>query len=278
MRALSLHLRGRRACADSRISAASCGLAALLLGSAVCTSLTAQAAPERRSSGYDAMSPQLQAMQRDDSRNPGMLWVKEGEALWQRSQGETQRSCASCHDSAASSMQGVATRYPALDALTRRPVDLAARINLCRVRHQRTTPLAGETPDLLALTAYVAVQSRGMPMSAATDPALAPFRARGEALYRRRLGQLDLSCSDCHDRYPGRHLGGSVIPPADPAPYPAYRLQWQALGSLQRRIRNCLTGVRAEPFAYGAEEMIDLELYLAHRAEGVLLEAPGIRP
>ena len=74
-----------------------------------------------------------------------------------------------------------------------------------------------------------------------------------------------------------RHSSG-VIPPADPAPYPAYRLQWQGLGSLQRRIRNCMAGVRAEPFAYGDTEMIELSLYLATRAQGLALEAPGVRP
>ena len=44
-------------------------------------------------------------------------------------------------------------------------------------------------------------------------------------------------------------------------------LEWQALGSLQRRMRNWMSGVRAEPFAYGAQELVALELYLAGRAK-----------
>jgi sulfur-oxidizing protein SoxA len=39
-----------------------------------------------------------------------------------------------------------------------------------------------------------------------------------------------------------------------------------------------MTGVRAEPFAYGAPEMVALELYLAHRARGMVAEAPAVRP
>ena len=50
------------------------------------------------------------------------------------------------------------------------------------------------------------------------------------------------------------------------------------MGSLQRRIRNCLTGVRAEPYAYGAPEMVALELYLADRARGLPVETPAVRP
>jgi sulfur-oxidizing protein SoxA len=40
-------------------------------------------ADERRSD-YELLSPELRRMQDDDSANPGMLWVFDGEALWQR--------------------------------------------------------------------------------------------------------------------------------------------------------------------------------------------------
>jgi L-cysteine S-thiosulfotransferase len=240
----------------------------------------ADAEPEAgsRRSGFVFMSPQTQAMQRDDSLNPGMLWVREGEELWQRREGPAGKSCAACHEPAATSMRGVAARYPAFDAREQRPIDLAQRVNLCRTRHLRAPALVAEGQELLSLTAYVALQSRGLPITPAGDLALAPHRERGAALFRLRLGQLDLACASCHDTLQGRRLGGSVIPPADASPYPAYRLEWQTLGSLQRRMRNCLTGIRAEPFAYGSAELIELELYLATRARGLVMEAPGVRP
>ena len=93
-----------------------------------------------------------------------------------------------------------------------------------------------------------------------------------------RMGQLNLSCAQCHDADAGGKLGGSVIPQAHPMGYPVYRLEWQAMGSLQRRQRNCMNGVRAEPYAYGADELIELELYLSTRAKGMLGETPGVRP
>jgi sulfur-oxidizing protein SoxA len=73
-------------------------------------------------------------------------------------------------------------------------------------------------------------------------------------------------------------LGGSVIPQAHPDGYPIYRLEWNTVGSLQRRLRNCMTGVRAEPFAFGSVELIQLELYLMERARGMTIETPGVRP
>ena len=242
------------------------------------TVTVAQAQPDKRRSGFDDMSPSTQAMQRDDAQNPGMLWVQDGAALWERPPSAAAKACAGCHGTASASMRGVAARYPALDATSKRPLNLAQRINLCRERHQQAAPLPTESHDLLALESFVALQSRSLPITPPTDPQLRPFRERGAALYQQRLGQLDLSCAQCHDERAGQRLGGSLIPQGRANGYPLYRLEWQSLGSLQRRLRNCMTGVRAEPFAAGDPALVELELYLAWRDRGMALEAPAVRP
>jgi len=175
-------------------------------------------------------------------------------------------------------MKGVAARYPAFDAARGRPIDLEQRINLCRTERQHAPALAWESRELLALAAYVAKQSRGIAIEAGTDPSSRPFVEAGGALFNRRQGQLDLSCAQCHDDNWGKRLAGSVIPQAHPTGYPEYRLEWQSIGSLQRRLRNCIVGTRAEPFAYGSPEMVDLELYLMWRARGMPMETPAVRP
>jgi sulfur-oxidizing protein SoxA len=243
------------------------------------SSLTAFAAgPDQRRSGADFMGASTQAMQRDDMQNPGMLWVKDGEALWNRNAGKSEKSCASCHGDAKTAMRGVAARYPAFDAQQQRPINLAGRINQCRQYQQQAAPLPAESQALLALESYIASQSRGMPISPSDDPRLEQSLVRGQQQFSQRIGQLNLSCAQCHDDNWGKRLGSSVIPQAHPDGYPVYRLEWQGMGSLQRRLRNCMTGVRAEPFAYGSQEMVELELYLAARAKGMPLHAPGVRP
>ena len=62
------------------------------------------------------------------------------------------------------------------------------------------------------------------------------------------------------------------------AAYAIYRLEWQAVGSLQRRLRNCMSGMRAETYDFGAPELVDLEYYLMWRARGMAMEAPAVRP
>ena len=235
-------------------------------------------ANDTRRAGSQFMSPSLQAMQSDDAQNPAMLWIKDGEALWNRKVGAADKSCASCHGSAEVSMKGVAARYPALDPRSLRPINLTQRINQCRQVHQQAPALAPESTPLLGLEAFVALQSRGMPLVAASDARLAASLDRGAALYNQRLGQLNLSCAQCHDARAGLRLGGSLIPQAHPTGYPVYRLEWQALGSLQRRLRNCMSAMRAQPYPFGSEELLDLELFLASRANGMPLEAPGVRP
>jgi len=232
---------------------------------------------ERRS-GYELMGRETRAMQDDDTANPGMLGVLEGEAAWARKNGAAGRACADCHGDARASMKGVAARYPALDAALKRPVNLEQRINLCRTERQQAPALAYESRELLALTAFVARQSRGVPIDVAADARTQPFLDAGRAAFYRRQGQLNLACNQCHDENWGKRLAGNPIPQAHPTGYPVYRLEWQSLGSLQRRLRGCLTGIRAEPYEYGAPELVDLELFLMWRARGMAMETPAVRP
>jgi L-cysteine S-thiosulfotransferase len=231
-----------------------------------------------RRSGYADLSRETKAMQDDDSGNPGMLWVLDGEALWSRKAGSTHQACSDCHGKAEQSMKGVAARYPAYDDARQHPVDLAQRINICRTKHQKASPFKPESKDLLSLEAFVGRQSRGIPIAAAEDHRLDPFIKAGRKLFSQRQGQLNLSCAQCHDDRWGKHLGSSLITQAQPTGYPIYRLEWQNLGSLQRRLRNCMIGIRAQPFDYNAHETVELELFLMWRARGMRLETPAVRP
>lgn len=232
----------------------------------------------QRQSGFAIMSAETQAMQQNDLSNPAMLWVKEGEGLWSASPGDGKQSCAGCHGAAPESMKGKAAHYPRTDAASGHTVDLAGQIKQCRSQRQGLGDWPRESRPLLAMTAYLGLQARGMPIAPGQNKALEEAAARGKVLFSKRIGQLDLSCSGCHDDNWGKKLGSATIPQGHPTGYPIYRLEWQGVGSLQRRLRNCMTGVRAEPYAYGATELIELEAYLMQRAAGMALETPGVRP
>lgn len=236
------------------------------------------AATEPLPSGTSFLSDSLKARQADEAANPGMLWISEGAELWQTEAGVARKSCATCHKAPASSMRGVATRFPMVDPKSGRLLNLEGRTNLCRTEHQKAEPFAYESDELLGLAAFVARQSYGMAMNVATDGAARPFLERGKAFFNRRQGQLNLACRHCHVDNAARRLRGDTISYGIATGYPAYRLEWQSLGSLHRRLRSCSYDVRAVRFPLGSQEYLELELYLAKRAQGVKIDTPAIRP
>ena len=217
-----------------------------------------------RKSGYEFMSRETRAMQDDEVTGPAVLTLLDGEALWGK------LGCQGCHKDAAVSMKGVAARYPAM-------VDGKLTTLEQQVRH-KAPQLGYESRDLLALTAFVAKQSRGMPIEVEVSNRTRPSIDRGNEFFHRRQGQLNLACAQCHDANWGKKLAGTPVPQAHPTGYPLYRLEWQNVGSITRRFRNCLTGMRAELLPHGAPELVDLELYLMWRARGMKMEAPAVRP
>jgi sulfur-oxidizing protein SoxA len=218
-------------------------------------------------SGVEFTGSDARMLQGDDIANPGMLWVTRGEALWSEPAGASGKSCADCHGDAAKSMKGIAART----------VDLEGRVENCRTENQQARAFEPESQELLSLTAFVAYQSRGVPITLEETPQLQASLQRGRTLYHRRVGQMNLSCSQCHDDHWGRRLAAETISQGHPNAFPAYRMSWEAVGSLSRRIRACYSGVRAEMPEYGSPDLKDLQAYLAWRATGLPVEAPGVR-
>jgi L-cysteine S-thiosulfotransferase len=206
-------------------------------------------------SGLDYASPEIRRMQASDVENPGMLWVDKGEKLFAA-------QCASCH----ASMKGVAARYPRV---------AGGKITNLEAMLRHRVPFAYESDELLSLTAYVAYQSRGLPIGRNLS---AGDVETGRKEYLRRRGQMNLACTNCHDANAGKKIGAETISEGQPNGYPTYRLRWQTLGSLERRLRACFSGVHAAMPPYGDPLLLELEAYLAWRGRGLPIEAPAVRP
>jgi L-cysteine S-thiosulfotransferase len=187
-----------------------------------------------------AFAADVDDMQRDDAMNPAFLSVKAGEKLFKE-------NCISCHEN----IVGIAAKH----------VNLASKI-------KHFMPLSEQ--QTLDLETYIALQSRGLPFETVLKS------EKGEAFFKLKQGQLNLSCANCHNDNAGAKLGDAVIPKGYTNAYPQYRLEWQATGNLTRRLKNCLFGMRA---TYPPEEIYtELEIYLRSRGEGLKWEAPGVRP
>ena len=227
--------------------------------------------------GYTYADPTTQSMQDDDYVNPGFLWVQEGEKLWSAAEGAAGKSCADCHGKAQESMKAVGALYPKWQEKIGKLENVEQRINQCRADNMKAEPWKWESPALLAMTAYVRLQSRGQPVGVAVEGPVKPHLQNGERLFYMRHGQLDLSCANCHEDNDGKWMRGDHLGQAMANGFPTYRLKEQTLISLQFRLIGCVPDTRAEAYPYGSDEYVDLELYLAHRGKGLPVEAPSVR-
>lgn len=232
-------------------------------------------------SGDEELSPALRALQRDSGMNPAWLWIEQGRTAWSAAAGPTIRTCASCHGPIEA--MKVAAAYPRWHEASQRPRALEDQILHCRAHH--AGPGSGPDPSAslhdvlnLSLAAALVAASHGQPIRPDPHPGLQTWSTRGQTLWHQRMGQLHLSCAQCHDQRAGQRLGGTRIPQGHDTGYPVYRMEWQSLGPLERRLRGCMTGVRAEPFAPGADEWRALSVYMHRRSAGLPLQAGAIRP
>ena len=130
---------------------------------------------------------------------------------------------------------------------------------------------------MLAFSAVLRYQSRGLPIKPNISGAARPFFEKGRAFYYQRNGQLDLACANCHQNNYGQNIRSEHLSQGQSNGFPTYRLKWQTLGSLHRRFRGCNRQIRAEPYPAGSEPYTNLELYLAWRGVGLPVEAPAVR-
>lgn len=216
-------------------------------------------------SGSTFTSATIAAQQKDDDRNPGMLWVDQGREIFAR-------DCVACHADA----KGLATKLPKLSG-DGSVVTLEAQINSCQTERVKKPAYAMESQPLLALATFVAYASRGLAQQVPANVTLSAAWLRAHDAFTRVQGKLDFNCRACHDQMYGKRVRNLNISQGYGTGYPAYRVEWQTLGSLNRRLRACFFGMETVVPTATAPILADLELYLVWRAQGLPIEAPGVR-
>jgi sulfur-oxidizing protein SoxA len=196
--------------------------------------------------------------------------------LWGRATGVTGKSCQSCHGPPPN-LGAVAARYPRYSAADGHVINLEQRINRCRSEYLKSAGFAYESPEVLALTTLLAHLAKGRAVEVTVAGPAAESFERGRQFFYRRRGQLNLSCANCHEQHVGSHLHGEIISQGQINGFPIYRQLWQTLGSTHRMFAWCNEAVRAQPYAPGSQEYVDLELYERWRGLGLKVEAPAVR-
>jgi L-cysteine S-thiosulfotransferase len=228
-------------------------------------------------SGYEFRAPETQSLQDDDFENPAFLWVEKGEEIWNTVEGKAGKSCSTCHNDASDSMKTAGSEFPKWNEAKGKPVNLEQQINLCRTEQMQADAWKWESEPLLSTTSYVRSQSRGQPMNVQIDGPMTPFFEKGKELYYKRVGQLDMACSSCHEDNYGNRIRSDLLSQGQINGFPTFRLKWQKVGSSHRRFKGCMKNIRATPYKVGSDEFVNLELYLGYRGKGLPIEAPAVR-
>ncbi|MBI1424262.1 MAG: sulfur oxidation c-type cytochrome SoxA [Gammaproteobacteria bacterium] len=252
----------------------------LLTSSALVILLAALATPtvaEQAISGYDFLTPEMQAMQDDDFANPGMTAVENGKTLF-ATPGKNGKSCAACHgdDGSKLNVKHIAA-YPVYSAQLKGPLTLRKQILRCRNQRMGGPPLRYGDKQAIQLEAFVRRLAVGQPVAVDVSGPMAPYYATGKKLFHTRWGQVDIACHQCHDYHAGQTFRGQKLTQGQSNGFPVYRFTTGQVVGVQERISECLTNLRAEPYPLGSAEYDALEVYMNARGNGLKIETPGIR-
>ncbi|GGX60519.1 SoxAX cytochrome complex subunit A [Tateyamaria omphalii] len=225
-------------------------------------------------SGWRFRSAETQALETDDFDNPAFVFVDQGIDLFDKVDGTENKACSSCHEN-VEDFAGLRTQLPRVQ--DGELVTMENLINDCRTERMGAEPWKWSKGPMTAMTALIGLQSRGMPMNVTIDGEAAPFWEQGKELYYTRVGQLDMSCSNCHEDNYGVMIRADHLSQGQINGFPTYRLKNAKLNSIHGRFKGCMKNIRATPFAEGGDEFKALELYLASRGEGLSVETPSVR-
>lgn len=245
--------------------------------------ITRTASPEGHplpevTSGWLYRSEETRDQERDSFENPGMLAVEDGATHWNTVEGSEGKSCASCHDDAATSMKGVGARYPAWDAASSKPINIETRINMCRTDNMGAEAWEFDKKGQKPLTAYIKNQSLGLPVSLKLDEGdMQEWWEKGKEVYYTRTGQLDLSCATCHENNNGKYIRADHLSQGNVNGFPTFRQKQGALVSLHNRFRGCIRDTRAEMPKAFSDDLMALEVYVTWRGTGLSVETPAVR-
>ncbi len=228
-------------------------------------------------SGWVYRAKETQALQMDDFENPAMIFVDQAIDDWNAVDGTEGKSCASCHTNGPEEFAGLRAELPRWNEAEGSLYNMEDYINYSRVNYMGAEPLKWAKPRMDAMVALISLQSRGMPVNVAVDGPVSDIWEQGQEIYYTRVGQLDMSCANCHEDNFGNMIRADRLSQGQVNGFPTYRLKNAKLNSIQARFKGCMKNIRAQPYAVGSDEFRALELYVASRGNGLSVEGPSVR-
>lgn len=262
-------------------------------GAALLIAVAPVAAQDATERGLQKFRDMLAA---DPWANPALLDADRGEALWKARKGPRKRSLEACDlGQGPGKLDGAFAQLPRYFSDAGRVMDLETRIAWCMEKLQgfdvaayRRDPYpASGAPvkDIGAIATFVVTRSAGRPLAPPTrHPREKAAIALGESLFYRRTGPFDFACASCHSGTGKRIRLQPLAQLATPegaskvvGTWPAYRVSTTNVMTMQHRLMDCFWQMRLHKLDFGSEASIALAAFLADKARGGQIAAPGIK-
>lgn len=227
-------------------------------------------------SGWIYRTPETQALEMDDFDNPSFVFVDMALDLWDKVDGTEGKACSSCHENGPEEFAGLTATMPRVNADGNLETTTEL-VNECRTERMGAEPWKYSKGKMAAMTSLIGLQSRGSMVNVAIDGAAAPYWEKGKELYYTRVGQLDMSCSNCHEDNYDVMIRADHLSQGQINGFPTYRLKNAKMNTTHARFKGCMKNIRAQPFKDGGDEFKALELYVASRGNGLTVETPSVR-
>ena len=259
------------------------------LFASICPLAAQDAATERELERYRQM------LKEDPWSNPGNLDADRGEGLWTTKRGPNNVSLEGCDlGKGPGVVDGAFAELPRYFSDANRVMDVESRIVWCMEKLQGfdrkdvVKPLPGggqPTTDVGAIATYVGSKSSGQKLAPRLEhPKEKEMLALGEALFFRRQGPMDFSCSTCHGEK-GKRIRLQGLPflsepqeaQAVIGEWPAYRVSSTHVMTMQHRIYDCFWQMRLPKIDYGSDATVALTMYLNSTAAGGEIAIPGLK-
>jgi sulfur-oxidizing protein SoxA len=214
----------------------------------------------------------------DPTENPAMFGLDIGREVFLR-KGANGKSCASCHAAPETEFKTWAASMPRYESRLQRVLGVEEFIT----RHGRATTadeILMQSNDNVAMSIYLHNLANGAPI----NPELSSKSARaavanGQVLMKRKVGQLNMACVDCHMRHANKWVRGQYLVESKgtTAHFPTWRTSRGDIWDIRKRFQWCNVSVRADELPPDAKEYGDIELALAALNKGEKIISPGIR-
>lgn len=201
--------------------------------------------------------------------------IEAGEALYNKKFANG-KSFANCFpDTTAMNL------FPYFDEKKKDVVTLTSAVNDC-LRDNGEKEWNTQKGDMANLQAYLvnATKEAGkkFDIKIQSEAAKKAYEAGKEYYYTQR-GYLKMSCATCHVQGAGQRVRNEKLSPltGQITQFPVYRLKWEELGTLERRLSGCVVDQGQVPPKDESKQMKELVYFLGYMSNGMDIDGPDVR-